>query len=38
MGLTLPSAYDIVLVNILIEILCEILDPRFRAIKHPGAP
>ena len=38
MGLTLLFAIGIVLVNILIEILCEILDPRLRAIKHPGAP
>jgi ABC-type dipeptide/oligopeptide/nickel transport system permease component len=38
MGLTLLFAIGIVLVNILIEILCEILDPRLRAIKHAGAP
>ena len=38
MGLTLIYATGIVLVNVLIEVLCEILDPRIRSIKHQGAP
>lgn len=37
-GLTLIYATGIVLVNVLIEVLCDILDPRIRAIKHQGAP
>ncbi len=38
MGLTLIYAIGILLVNLLIEVLCEILDPRLRSIKHQGAP
>jgi oligopeptide transport system permease protein len=38
MGLTLVFATGVVLVNVLIEIVCEILDPRLRSIKHQGAP
>ena len=37
MGLTLVYATGIMLVNIFIEILSEILDPRIRSIKHEGA-
>jgi len=37
-GLTLIYATGIVLVNVLIEVLCEILDPRLRSIEHQGAP
>jgi ABC-type dipeptide/oligopeptide/nickel transport system permease component len=36
MGLTLIYATGIVLVNVLVEILCEILDPRIRASKQAG--
>jgi len=38
MGLTLIYATGIALVNVLIEVLCEILDPRLRSIRHQGAP
>ena len=38
MGLTLVYATGMVLVNVLIEVLCEILDPRIRSIKQRGAP
>jgi oligopeptide transport system permease protein len=38
LALTLIFAIGIVLVNTLIEILCEILDPRLRSIKYQGAP
>lgn len=38
MGLTLIYATGILLVNILIEFLCEILDPRIRSVKQIGAP
>jgi oligopeptide transport system permease protein len=38
MGLTLIFATGIVLVNVLIEVLCEALDPRLRSIKQRGAP
>ena len=38
MGLTLIFAAGIVLVGVLTETLCEILDPRLRSIKHQGAP
>ena len=38
MGLTLIYATGIALVNLLIEIACEILDPRLRSLKHQGAP
>lgn len=37
MGLTLLYATGIALVNVLIEVLCDILDPRIRSIKHQGA-
>jgi oligopeptide transport system permease protein len=38
MGLTLLFATGIVVVNVLIEVLCEILDPRLRSIKQRGSP
>lgn len=38
MGLTLIYAAGIVLVNTFIEFLCDLLDPRIRAIKYAGAP
>lgn len=37
MGLTLIYATGILFVNILIDVLCEILDPRLRALKPRGA-
>ncbi len=37
MGLTLIYAVGIALVNVLIEVLAEILDPRIRVIKQRGA-
>lgn len=37
MGLTLIYASGILLVNILIEFVCEILDPRIRSIKQIAA-
>ena len=37
-GLTLVYATGLVLVNLLVEVLCEILDPRLRSVKHQGAP
>ncbi|PKO14539.1 MAG: hypothetical protein CVU39_13755 [Chloroflexi bacterium HGW-Chloroflexi-10] len=37
MGLTLIYATGIVLINVLIEFLCEILDPRIRAVNQQGA-
>jgi len=37
-GLTLIYATGIVLVNVLIEVVCEILDPRISSIKYQGAP
>jgi oligopeptide transport system permease protein len=37
LGLTLIYATGILLVNVLIDILCEILDPRLRSIKTQGA-
>ena len=38
MGLTLVYATSIVFVNFVIEIMCEILDPRIRAVKYKGMP
>ena len=38
MGLTLIYAIGILLVNMSIEVVCEILDPRIRSIKPQGAP
>ncbi len=38
MGLTLIYAIGILLANLLIEVLCEILDPRLRSIQQQGAP
>jgi oligopeptide transport system permease protein len=38
MGLTLIYASGILLVNILTEFVCEILDPRIHSIKQQGAP
>ena len=38
LGLTLIFATGIMLVNILIEVLCEILDPRLRSVGQHGAP
>jgi len=37
LGLTLIYATGILLVNVLIDILCEILDPRLRSLKPQGA-
>jgi oligopeptide transport system permease protein len=37
LGLTLIYATGIMLVNILIDVLCEILDPRLRSVKSRGA-
>jgi oligopeptide transport system permease protein len=37
MGLTLIFATGIVLVNVLIEIVCEVLDPRLRSSTYQGA-
>ena len=37
-GLTLIYATGIVLVNLVIEVLCEVIDPRLRALNLPGAP
>ena len=37
MGLTLIYAFAIVLVNILVEILCNLLDPRLRILKEEAA-
>ena len=38
LGLTLIFAVGILLVNVLIEVVCEILDPRLRTSKQQGAP
>ena len=38
MGLTLIYASGILLVNISVEFVCEILDPRIRSIKQLAAP
>ncbi len=38
MGLTLVYATGIVLVNMVTEIICQILDPRMRSINQGGAP
>jgi oligopeptide transport system permease protein len=38
MGLTLVYAIGIVSLNALIEVICEMLDPRLRSIKYRGAP
>ena len=38
MGLTLVYATGIVLVNMVTEIICQILDPRMRSITQGGAP
>ena len=38
MGLTLTYAAGILLINMLVEIVCEMLDPRIRTNQHPGAP
>lgn len=38
MGVTLIFATGMLLVNGLSEVLCELLDPRIRALKLPGAP
>ena len=37
LGLVLIYATGIVLVNLLIEMVCEVLDPRIRANKQPGS-
>jgi ABC-type dipeptide/oligopeptide/nickel transport system permease component len=37
LGLTLIYAIGILLVNLLIEVLCEMLDPRLRSLKLRGA-
>jgi len=38
LGQTLVYAAGIALVNVLIEILCDILDPRLRTVQLAGAP
>jgi oligopeptide transport system permease protein len=38
MGLTLVYATGIVVVNTLVEVMCEMQDPRTRAFKPQGAP
>jgi ABC-type dipeptide/oligopeptide/nickel transport system permease component len=38
MGLTLIYAGGIALVTLVIEVVCEILDPRLRSLKQQGAP
>ncbi len=38
MGLTLIYAVGIAIVNIAVEVLAEILDPRIRSLKQQGAP
>jgi oligopeptide transport system permease protein len=38
MGLTLIFAIGILFVNVVVEVVCEILDPRLRSIKREGAP
>jgi oligopeptide transport system permease protein len=38
MGLTLLYAVGILFVNLVIEIICEALDPRLRSIRQLGAP
>jgi oligopeptide transport system permease protein len=38
MGLTLIYATGMVLVNMVTEIICQILDPRLRSIQQRGAP
>lgn len=38
MGLTLIYAIGIVFLNALIEVVCELLDPRLRSIKYQSAP
>jgi ABC-type dipeptide/oligopeptide/nickel transport system permease component len=37
LGLTLLYALGIMLINTLVDVLCEMLDPRLRAIPHGGA-
>jgi ABC-type dipeptide/oligopeptide/nickel transport system permease component len=38
MGLTLIYAVGIVLVNLVIEVVCQILDPRLRRTHYEGIP
>ena len=38
LGLTLIYATGMVLVNVLIELLCQIIDPRIRSILQQGTP
>ncbi len=38
MGLTLVYAIGILLANLLVEVLCEFLDPRIRSVQHSGVP
>jgi ABC-type dipeptide/oligopeptide/nickel transport system permease component len=38
MGLTLIYAIGIVLVNLVIEVVCQILDPRLRRTRYEGIP
>jgi oligopeptide transport system permease protein len=38
LGVTLVYAAGFVFVNVLIEILSELLDPRLRSSKQPGVP
>jgi oligopeptide transport system permease protein len=38
MGLTLLYTAGLLLINLVIEIACEMLDPRLRMARNPGAP
>ena len=38
LGLTFIYATGIMLVNLVVEIACEILDPRLRAVREPDVP
>jgi oligopeptide transport system permease protein len=38
MGLTLLYAIGVLFVNLIIAVICEVLDPRLRSIQQPGAP
>ena len=38
MGLTLIYAIGIVLINLVIEVVCQILDPRLRRTRYEGIP
>jgi oligopeptide transport system permease protein len=38
LGMTLIYAAGLMIFNVLIELLCEYLDPRLRSVKSQGAP